>query len=148
MQYLTTPSPTQKRQTWTIPGNGEASCEQQQNTEKWFPRHFHREPVSAKITSSSTLHERKCCHYCQENIWMMRGWTSQRQLQVKKLQITMACLAGFSFPATRFLPCENSFWNGTQSRIPWQQSSKRRETEPGQNAEICRRLKSGLPSHH
>lgn len=148
MQYLTTPSPTQKRQTCTVPGNGEAST--------WMTTE-HREMISqtlpqrtsfSKITSSSTLHERKCCHYCQENIWMMRGWTSQLQLQVKKLQITMACLAGFSFPATRFLPCENSFWNGTQSRIPWQQSSNRRETESGQNAEICKRLKSGLPSHH
>jgi hypothetical protein len=47
--------------------------ERQQNTDD-FPDIPTEKPVSAKITSSTMLHERKCCNYCQEkhlnNTWL------------------------------------------------------------------------------
>lgn len=58
---------------------------------------------------------------------MMRGWTSRLQLQVKKLQIMMTCLAVFHFSSYEILAMWNQVlkWDTEQDPSAAEQQQKR-----------------------
>lgn len=74
-----------------------------------FPDTSTEKPVPAKITSSTMLHERKCCNYCQEkhlnNTWL----NITAAITSKKVTDCDGMLDWLGFSGSRFLPCENSF---------------------------------------
>lgn len=79
MQYLTTPSPTQKRQTWTIPGNEEASS--------WTTTE-HREMISQTLPQRTSFSKN---YFKQYATWeKMLSLLSRKHLNDAWLNITAA----------------------------------------------------------